>query len=146
MAKTHQLQCIVVTPEKAVLDDTVDFVAVPMYDGEMGVLPGRAAMIGRLGNGELRTRKGTVVQRMYVEGGFVEVRDNVVTVLTQKALPDSALSVTAAKAELEQALQPTKDQAAQASQQVKQARARAKLRLARKKQMEEERVGNLPMV
>ena len=31
------LQCVVVTPEKAVLDESADFVVVPMIDGELGV-------------------------------------------------------------------------------------------------------------
>ena len=37
-----RLQCVVVTPEKTLLDETVDFVALPLYDGELGVLPGRS--------------------------------------------------------------------------------------------------------
>ena len=36
-----KLQCVVVTPEKTLLDEWVDFVALPLYDGELGVLPGR---------------------------------------------------------------------------------------------------------
>ena len=55
----HQpLQCVVVTPERAFLDAKADFVALPMFDGELGVLPGRTALIGRLGYGELRIRDG----------------------------------------------------------------------------------------
>ncbi len=42
-----QLQCIVVTPEATVLDEMVDFVALPLYDGEIGIAPGRAPLIGR---------------------------------------------------------------------------------------------------
>ena len=34
----------------------VDFVALPLFDGELGVMPGRAPLIGRLGFGELRTK------------------------------------------------------------------------------------------
>src|SRR5260370_27216490 len=79
------LQCIVVTPEQALLDEPADFVALPMFDGELGVLPGRAPLIGRLGFGELRVRKGEQTQRFYVDGGFAQVRANVVTVLTGKA-------------------------------------------------------------
>src|SRR5439155_22244060 len=81
-----KVQCVVVTPERAVLDETVDFVALPMYDGELGVAPGRAPLIGRLGYGELRTRRGNEVQRYFVDGGFAQVRGNVVTVLTPRAL------------------------------------------------------------
>src|SRR5438128_3589084 len=80
------LQCVVVTPERAVLDEPVDFVALPMYDGELGVLPGRAPLIGRLGYGELRTRRANGTRRFYVDGGFAQVRANVVTVLTPRAI------------------------------------------------------------
>ena len=52
-----RLQCVVVTPERTLFDELVDFVALPLYDGELGVLPGRAPLIGRLGYGELRTRE-----------------------------------------------------------------------------------------
>ncbi len=48
-----KLQCVVVTPEKTLFDDWVDFVALPLFDGELGVMPGRAPLIGRLGFGEL---------------------------------------------------------------------------------------------
>src|SRR5438876_4765935 len=85
----HSIQCVVVTPERALLDETVDFVVLPMYDGELGVLPGRAALIGRLGYGELRIRRGAETRRFYVDGGFAQVRANTVTVLTARALkPD----------------------------------------------------------
>src|SRR5438034_7039326 len=81
------VQCVVVTPERAVLDEAVDFVALPMYDGELGVLPKRAPLIGRLGYGELRTKKGEITQRFFIDGGFAQVRADVVTVLTAQAIP-----------------------------------------------------------
>src|SRR5438445_11695611 len=80
------VQCVVVTPERAVLDEAVDFVALPMYDGELGVLPGRAPLIGRLGFGELRTRRAADTRRYYIDGGLAQVRANVVPVLTPRAL------------------------------------------------------------
>src|SRR5438128_2059627 len=97
MPTTSQLlQCVVVTPERAVLDEQADFVALPMYDGELGVLPGRAALIGRLGYGELRTRIGTVTKRFFVDGGFAQVRENVVTVLTPRAMKAEEINAEAA--------------------------------------------------
>jgi len=90
------VRVIVVTPEKAVLDETATLVIVPMFDGELGVLPGRAPLIGRLGAGELRLKSEVGVKRYFVEAGFVQVRSDVVTVLTAKALP--AIDVTADKA------------------------------------------------
>ena len=95
------LHCVVVTPERAVLDARVDFVALPMYDGELGVLPGRAPLIGRLGYGELRTKTAEVIRRYFVDGGFAQVRRDVVTVLTQRAIPAQQLDAAAAARELE---------------------------------------------
>ena len=48
------LQCIVVTPERTVRDTSAEFVALPLYDGEIGIAPGHSPMIGRLGSGEMR--------------------------------------------------------------------------------------------
>jgi len=75
----------VVTPEKAVMDETADLVILPMFDGELGVMLGRAPLIGRLGAGELRLNCGGTVKRWFVEAGFVQVRANVVTILTASA-------------------------------------------------------------
>ena len=76
---------MIVTPEKAVLDEKADFIVLPMIDGELGVLPLHAPLIGRLGTGELRITKGNAVSKWKVTGGFAQVRSNVVTVLTGKA-------------------------------------------------------------
>jgi F-type H+-transporting ATPase subunit epsilon len=96
-----RIQCVVVTPEKTLFDELVDFVALPLYDGELGVLPGRAPLIGRLGYGELRTKTADVVRRYFVDGGFAQVRRDVVTVLTQRAIPAPELDAAAAARELE---------------------------------------------
>lgn len=98
------LRCIIVTPEATVLDDQCDFVALPLYDGEAGIAPGRAPMIGRLGYGELRVRKGSQTLRYYVDGGFVQVANNVVSVLTNRAVAATALDKSALAQQLQTAL------------------------------------------
>jgi F-type H+-transporting ATPase subunit epsilon len=125
-AQKH-LQCVIVTPERAVLDETCDFVVLPLYDGELGVLPGRAPLIGRLGFGELRIRRGTDIKRYYVDGGFAQVRLDVVTVLTQKAIRAEDIDTSKATTTLQSP--PTDGQAAR---QKVQDRARAQLRVARR--------------
>lgn len=92
-----KVRCVVVTPEKAVLDQVAEMAILPMFDGELGVLPGRAPLIGRLGAGELRLKTGDKVVRYFIEPGFVQVRGNVITVLTAKA--QKAEEVTTALAE-----------------------------------------------
>lgn len=78
------LQCVIVTPEKAILDEKAEFIVLPMIDGELGVQPGRAALIGRLGKGQLRLKTGTETKTILVDGGFAQVRSDVVTVLTTR--------------------------------------------------------------
>lgn len=124
------LQCVVVTPERAVLDEPADSVILPLYDGELGVLPGRAPLIGRLGYGELRLRRGGQTRRYFVDGGFAQVRANVVTVLTPQAMRAEEIDPAAATRGLEAARQPASDPEAQAAQLRSQERARAQLRVA----------------
>jgi len=82
----RKLQCVIATPERAVLDEPADMVILPMIDGELGVQPRRAALVGRLGNGELRIKNGDQTKRLRVEGGFAQVRSDVVTVLTTRVV------------------------------------------------------------
>jgi F-type H+-transporting ATPase subunit epsilon len=98
------LQCIVVTPERTVFDQEAEFVALTLFDGELGVAPGRAPLIGRLGYGEMRVRNEGQTDRYYVEGGFVEVLADVVTVLTQRAVPAAEIDAAVAQEQLDSAL------------------------------------------
>ena len=82
-----KLQCIVVTPERKILDKPADFISFPLYDGEMGVAVNHAPMIGRLGSGELRIENDKDSESYYISRGFVEVLNNVVTFLTNRATP-----------------------------------------------------------
>jgi F-type H+-transporting ATPase subunit epsilon len=122
---SRSLQCVVVTPERTILDTAADSVIVPMYDGELGVLPGRAALIGRLGPGELRTRRGNEIERFFVDGGFAQVRDNVVTVLTPRAQKAADIDQKAANKVLEKV--PTTEADLKAQE-----RARVQLQVARR--------------
>jgi F-type H+-transporting ATPase subunit epsilon len=98
-----ELQCLIVTPEKTVRDQQAEFVALPLYDGEIGIAPGHTPMIGRLGAGEMRIRTSDQTSRLYVEGGFVEVLGNVVTVLTSRAVPAEELDAAVAAEQLQAA-------------------------------------------
>jgi F-type H+-transporting ATPase subunit epsilon len=125
------LQCVVVTPERAVLDQAADFVALPMYDGELGVLPGRAPLIGRLGYGELRIRRGEQQQRFFIDGGFAQVRANVVTVLTSRAQRGQDIDIQAVTHSLDSPAEPSTNYEERQAQLKFQERARAQIRVAR---------------
>jgi F-type H+-transporting ATPase subunit epsilon len=133
----HDLQVVVVTPERALFDQRADFVSIPMYDGELGVLPERAALIGRLGFGELRVKKGTATTYLYVDGGFVQVRNNVVSVLTARALKPEEIKPDAVQQALDAARLAQHRAAgteAQEAQLTNQNKARAQLRVAKHRQ------------
>ena len=83
MADTFQIE--VVTPEKLVLDQQAEFAEIPGKDGYIGVLPGHAALLGELGEGKLSITAGGQTRDIMVSGGYVEVRDNHVRVLADKA-------------------------------------------------------------
>lgn len=98
------LTCIVVTPENVALESEADFVALPLYDGEIGIGKDHTPMIGRLGFGEMRIRNAQGESRYYLDGGFVQVADNVVSVLTSRAIPAEGVDAAAARKMLETAL------------------------------------------
>lgn len=101
---TGTLHCVVVTPEQTVVETTADFVALPLIDGEYGVAPGHSPVIGRLGYGELRIRTGGETARYYADGGFVQVDKNVVSVLTNRAVPAELIDPTTAAEQLRTAV------------------------------------------
>lgn len=104
------IQCVVVTPERTELDIQADSVTVPLFDGEMGILAGHSPMVGRLGFGLLRIKNASGSQNYFVEGGFVQVADNVVSVLTDKVVSASELTSAAAAQAMHDALALPTDQ------------------------------------
>jgi F-type H+-transporting ATPase subunit epsilon len=129
---TNQLlRCILVTPEETAIDAPASFVAVPLYDGELGVAPRHSPMIGRLGYGELRLVEGNRTRRYYIDGGFVQVADDVVTILTGSAVPVERLDAEMAAEQLAaaRARKPTTPESFAIRDRLV-AQARAQLRLA----------------
>ena len=94
-----KLHLRVVTPERPMYEGEVDAVVVPAHDGEVGILPRHARLLASLGVGELRASIPGGVGRFFVEGGFVQVRDNRVTVLCDGAARLEDLDAAAAEAE-----------------------------------------------
>jgi len=74
----------VISPEAVLFEGDADSVVAPAYDGEVGILTGHAPLMALLGEGELRLGGGTA-RRFNVSGGFMQVLDNHVRVVTEKA-------------------------------------------------------------
>lgn len=81
------LQVSVISPERTLFDGEATQVVAPAYDGEVGILTGHAPMMALLGRGTLRVSEGEGERRFTVEGGFLQVVDNRVRVVTEKAVP-----------------------------------------------------------
>ncbi len=92
MAK-EKLRVRVVTPEKPVFEGDADMVVVPAHDGELGILPRHARLLASLGFGSLRIHEETQVHRWFLEGGFVQVREGLVTILCERATTFESLDV-----------------------------------------------------
>ena len=102
------LKLSVVTPEGSLFSGEATFVAAPAWDGEVGILPGHAAMIAALGTGELRIERdtlgGRVTDRYAVRGGFLQVLDDEITLLVTEAKTPDGIDATVVKGDLEQIL------------------------------------------
>jgi len=98
-----QLQLDVITPERNVLSESVDEVRVPGLNGELGILPGHTPLISQLQTGVLTYTQGGSVRRLHVSGGFVEVKDDRVSVLADMAERPEEIDAARARAERDQA-------------------------------------------
>src|SRR6267142_818528 len=81
----EQLHLEVVTPERRLLSEQVNSVTVPGRGGELGILPGHAAMISELQAGVLSYNEDGTTFQLLVSGGFVEVSNDKVSVLAEVA-------------------------------------------------------------
>lgn len=124
------LRCVVVTPECAVLDETADALVLPLFDGESGVLPGREPLMGKLRAGELRL-SGAKTRSLFVDGGFVQVVRDTVTVLTPRALTPGQIDQAAAQKVLEAPSATGISSTAMEERQAALVRARAQMKVAR---------------
>jgi F-type H+-transporting ATPase subunit epsilon len=97
------LRLDIITPERNLLSETVDAVNVPGLNGELGILPGHTPLISQLRTGVLSYTQGAAVKRLHVSGGFVEVRDDRVSVLADLAERPEEIDAARARSEREQA-------------------------------------------
>ncbi len=108
MAETS-FRCRLVTPAAALVDDQLSYASVPAWDGLFGVQPGHAPLLARLGTGALRldyadSSKGQGGSRVFViDGGFVRMANNQLTILAESAVAAESLTVGEAEAALKAA-------------------------------------------
>lgn len=86
MSKAKLVTVSVITPEQKVLETSAVSVVIPAHDGEIGILRDRAPLMCELGVGELRYTTDGKTSRVFIDGGFAQVHNNSVVVLTGNAL------------------------------------------------------------
>ena len=97
------LKLEIVTPEEKIYSEDVDMVTLPGSEGELGVYPKHVPLLTTLKPGELRILRNGRETSMAVGEGFVEIRGDAVSVLTDMALEAEKIDVTAAEAAVERA-------------------------------------------
>jgi F-type H+-transporting ATPase subunit epsilon len=94
-----RLQLKVVSPTRVVVDEEVDEVGLPGALGVLGILPGHASLLASLRIGEAVYRRGAREHWLALQRGFVEVVDDVVTVLADAVEHPSEIDLEAAHAD-----------------------------------------------
>ena len=105
-----QLHLKIVTPEKLIFDEEVNQVNVSTEQGILGILPNHTNLMAKLEPGELVIKKGGKTDTLAVGDGFLQVSDNVLTVMTDLAVNEGDIderAVEEAKKRAEQALSQT---------------------------------------
>lgn len=82
---SDSLKVSVISPERVMYEGTARGVIAPAFDGEVGILPMHAPLMTLLGRGTLRVDTAEGEQRFQVDGGFLQVVDNAVRVVTEQA-------------------------------------------------------------
>ena len=103
MAETKGMRLEVITAERQVYAEEVDMVLAPGAEGELGILPHHAPLMTALQPGELLIRKDGEETYLAVTGGFLEVMDNVVTVLADACERSEEIDEERARVAVEQA-------------------------------------------
>lgn len=84
-AAGNALRLSVITPEATIYEGDAEQVIAPAWNGSLGILRGHAPLMALLGTGTLRIDSGGKSTSYAVSGGFLQVVDNQVTVLSERA-------------------------------------------------------------
>lgn len=95
----------IVDPEKELWTGEADFVVARSENGEIGILPNHAPFLGVLKYSKLKVQSGSDTIIFAIHSGFIEVKDNRVSVLARSAEVASDIDVARARNQKEQAEQ-----------------------------------------
>lgn len=86
----------IITPEKVVYKEEVSEVIVPTVNGEVAILPNHVNLLTQVNSGELIIKKGVTAQYLAITGGFLEVKDNKISILADYAIKAQDIEVARA--------------------------------------------------
>jgi F-type H+-transporting ATPase subunit epsilon len=101
MAETFQLE--VATPERPIIKEQVTEAQIPAASGMIGVLPDHAPLLGELGTGELSYAGSSGRKTMFVSGGWIQILNNEVRVIAERAEHANEIDVKRAESALKRA-------------------------------------------
>ena len=79
------LKVSVISPERVLFEGEAASVVAPAFDGEVGILDNHAPMMTLLGKGSLRLGGAGAERKFEIEGGFLQVVENNVRIVTERA-------------------------------------------------------------
>ncbi|MEK7577410.1 MAG: ATP synthase F1 subunit epsilon [Patescibacteria group bacterium] len=101
----NTFQFDIITPQRKAFSDAVNSVSVPTSNGTIGVLSRHEELFTALTEGEVKVTMGTKEFFLSIGGGFMEVRDGVVTVLVSRAVHADEINEQEIKKAIEMASQ-----------------------------------------
>ena len=127
-------QCVIVTPDQQAFDERITQAIVPAHDGQIGILTDRAPLLVKLGIGALQLDLASGQRRtLFIDGGIAQMKDNLLTIVTNEAIDPAEIDAETARAEYAEAnAQVATDEKSQADRQHRLQRARVMQELARK--------------
>lgn len=133
MTSEKTFQCNLLTPDGQLLDCAVSFAAIRAHDGEIAFLHNRAPLVCKLGTGEVRVETPEGARRVFIDGGFAQMLDNKLAILSEHAEAADSIDPKEAEAQLQAALElPNEEDDSRALRSAAIHRARARLKFLRK--------------
>lgn len=131
MADAKTIHCSLITPDHPVFACDATSVTLHAHDGAIGFLRNRAPMLCKLGVGALTVASTDETRHYFLDGGFAQMRDNELTILTERAEVAGDIDPAGAESELAQAMaMGGADPASRAAKDAALTRARARKRVA----------------
>ena len=103
--KRKNLHLTIATPQAKIFDTGIFDATLPAHDGLVGIMMGHAPIVCKLNSGIMRFHETGQprVTTIFIEGGFFDVHENHITVLTPRVIRRNEITVEQARERLREA-------------------------------------------